>query len=430
MPLQSQRSGAAKSRRNGKRKGSGTVKEGGNTRRRTNLAHVKSVFPRSGTNANEITNPTPDRNECNDAHQQHNPDKENIPFARVPPHHMPNNRSRSDKGPRERFSDMETQPPSNYDWLPSAHNGSGNGIENINREGIGGENEVRKSICERTQCPEAPVLVSNLHPNRVNVMANVGPETMAGNGMGAVRLFLSNMQTSILHRLDELGMKFGCQREVILEMKEEIKDLLAVSAHNGSGALPTSKLKKMPSHTSKWAFKEVVEKENRMIRHQIEHIFHASLLSEVLSESVSYLMEHTWSLGTTIAHTHLAMSAFLYGHQKNSTKEAFGKGLARVHCDFKFRFVRKVFAAAHLKMISAQRLKRLPGDSGTNPAAEVPIVPSALNNSVRVASPVALYWLDPRYVNRGTMRKTRQLVETKAKPEKSDIDTAKGRESL
>ena len=69
MPLQSQRSGAAKSKRNGKRKGSGTVKEGGNTRRRTSLAHVKSVFPRSGTNANEITNLTPDRNERNDLHQ-------------------------------------------------------------------------------------------------------------------------------------------------------------------------------------------------------------------------------------------------------------------------------------------------------------------------------------------------------------------------
>ena len=40
------------------------------------------------------------------------------------------------------------------------------------------------------------------------------------------------------------------------------------------------------------------------------------------------------------------------------------------------------------------------------------------------------YWLDSKYVGRHALKKTRQLVETKAKPDKKDVDTKKGRESL
>ena len=133
----------------------------------------------------------------------------------------------------------------------------------------------------------------------------------------------------------------GVQREL-----ESVKNALTIiNADIGarSNTLLKVSSKRTASTSSKWTFKDVVDMENQTLKSQVENVFRMSLMSQVMAEFSCYFMEYSWSMGSTLAHTHFAMVAFLYGHQKNATKKDFKSGPARVHCDFKFRFVRALF---------------------------------------------------------------------------------------
>ena len=56
--------------------------------------------------------------------------------------------------------------------------------------------------------------------------------------------------------------------------------------------------------------------ENSTLKSQVENVFRMSLMSQVMAEYSCYFMEYAWSMGSTVAHTHLAVAASLYGHQK------------------------------------------------------------------------------------------------------------------
>lgn len=60
--------------------------------------------------------------------------------------------------------------------------------------------------------------------------------------------------------------------------------------------------------------------------------------------------------------------------------------------------------------------------------AENPILTSRRNDAVPRARPP--YWLDPQYVGMNVVKVTRNLVETKAKPDSKHVDSFHGRESL
>ena len=129
---------------------------------------------------------------------------------------------------------------------------------------------------------------------------------------------------------------------------------------------------------------------------------------------------------------------------KNATKKDFKSVFlslsARVHCNFKFRFVRTLFVEGG-KQIERDCMREnetrrslktsLPaerGDAHGKSFARVEIKPGVSSLMLPVRKPP--YWLNSKYVVRHALQKTRQLVETKAKPDKKDVDTKNGRESL
>ena len=93
-------------------------------------------------------------------------------------------------------------------------------------------------------------------------------------------------------------------------------------------------------------------------------------------------------------------------------------GLARVHCDFKFRFVRTLFFHARNQFeLVLERENDAPQGTGALKAS--PDTNSNETNhrkNVSTPQPRAPYSLNPRYVGREAMKKTRELIETKARP--------------
>lgn len=132
-------------------------------------------------------------------------------------------------------------------------------------------------------------------------------------------------------------------------------------------------------------------------------------MSQVLSNVSCYFMEYTWSLGCTLAHTHLAMSAFLYGHQKRCTKKELEAGLPRVHCDFKFRFVRTLFVQSRNRFGFGWRAESrdIHAPQGEQAVRSVPsTIGHTENHKQSFARPQSRppYWLNPR-VGREAMKK-------------------------
>lgn len=252
-------------------------------------------------------------------------------------------------------------------------------------------------------------------------------------GDSTVRFFLENMQKTLLMRMDSFEATVKHFQKDLETVRNGMNSLVM---NSGTSLVSRSKSKRISKAFTKWSFKDMVDAENRTLKSQVESAFDISLMSEVLSDFICHFMEYAWSRGVTLAHTHLAMSAFLYGHQKNSTKKELGIGLARVHCDFKFRFVRNIFVQGHKQAVedcarkneSQRRLGAVEtgGVNRVNNGSDN----HAPSSSVPLPHRRVPYWIDPRYVGRDFMKTARELVETRAKPQKKDVDTAKGREGL
>ena len=146
------------------------------------------------------------------------------------------------------------------------------------------------------------------------------------------RIFLENLQRTLLTKFNTVESAIKNLLQEVDSVKKLVTDgMLGRNACSSSGL--RKKSKRSSNFTTKWAFKDLVEQENATLGAQVEFVFGSSLLSETLTGCVCNFMEYTWSLGINLAHTHLAMAAFLYGHNKTARKKAFESGLALVYCD-------------------------------------------------------------------------------------------------
>lgn len=189
----------------------------------------------------------------------------------------------------------------------------------------------------------------------------------------------------------------------------------------GSGFGLQKKSQGSSRFTSKWAFRDMVEQENATLGMQVDFMFGSRSLSETLASCVCHLMEYTWSLGNNQAHTHLDMAAFLDGHNTTATNKESECGIALVHFDFKFRYVKKLFEIARKCRIEVEyreiNSRRSSDGNGVSPEH-------------RHSEHGIPHRLEAEYVGKDMLKITTKLVGTKEKPPKSIVVNVRGRGAI
>lgn len=298
-----------------KRKSSSTVVGAQNRdiKRRGNKNVLKTIFPRDGNSPDGENNEPgiPPVMRLSDMETQPPPTEEaergNFPAQDRP-------RSRSQSHPR---SDIDNARYGRRRGSARANLPRKEHVRNRERnERDEGSDELVRSRSGDVAAPKERFL-GNQCASTVPSLSEIRPKT--GEALSSFRLFLDNMQKSVLARLDTMeGSMKGVQRD--LESVNNALTIINADIGARSNTLLKVNSKRSASSSSKWTFKDIVDMENPTLKSQVENVFRISLMSQVMADSSCYFMEYAWSMGSTLAHTHLAMAAFLYGHQKTPQK--------------------------------------------------------------------------------------------------------------